>query len=159
MNTDTSNIKATRIVSGVSCGKTQELIGRACSLLSNGEKAEDVLVLCAANLGIRQQIFVNPISDFSDVVMMNVVFNYAMAQAAAAQMREKGKGSIVFVNSNTAYRAIPDRIAYSASKGGVLSLSRALALDLGKYHIRSVHAHAGQSLRSVSSLVFLLFPV
>ncbi|WP_294421637.1 AAA family ATPase [uncultured Senegalimassilia sp.] len=47
MNTDTSNIKATRIVSGVSCGKTQELIGRACSLLSNGEKAEDVLVLCA----------------------------------------------------------------------------------------------------------------
>ncbi len=105
--------------------------------IRRGGRLLDVLVLCAANLGIRQQIFVNPISDFSDVVMMNVVFNYAMAQAAAVQMREKGKGSIVFVNSNTAYRAIPDRIAYSASKGGVLSLSRALALDLGKYHIRS----------------------
>ena len=44
---DISQIKATRIVGGVGCGKTQELIERACSLLSNGEKAESVLALCA----------------------------------------------------------------------------------------------------------------
>lgn len=44
--------------------------------------------------------------------------------------------SIVFINSNTAYRAIPDRIAYITSKGGQLGLMRALALDLGKYNIR-----------------------
>ena len=45
-------------------------------------------------------------------------------------------GSITFINSNTAYRAIPERAAYSASKGGQLGLMRALALDLGKYGIR-----------------------
>ena len=51
-------------------------------------------------------------------------------------MKEQGGGSIVFINSNTAYRAIPDRVAYVASKGGQLGLMRALALDLGKYNIR-----------------------
>ena len=47
MSQDISQVKATRIVGGVGCGKTQELIERICSLLSNGEKAESVLALCA----------------------------------------------------------------------------------------------------------------
>ena len=51
-------------------------------------------------------------------------------------MKNRGDGSIVFINSNTAYRAIPDRIAYEASKGGQLGMMRGLALDLGKYNIR-----------------------
>ena len=51
-------------------------------------------------------------------------------------MREKGKGSVVFISSNTAYRAIPNRAAYSASKGGINALTRALAVDLGPYGIR-----------------------
>lgn len=51
-------------------------------------------------------------------------------------MKEKGGGSITFINSNTAYRVIPDRIAYSASKSGQLGMMRALAFDLGKYNIR-----------------------
>jgi NAD(P)-dependent dehydrogenase (short-subunit alcohol dehydrogenase family) len=51
-------------------------------------------------------------------------------------MKENGGGSIVFINSNTAYRAIPDRVAYVASKGGQLGLMRALAIDLGQYNIR-----------------------
>ena len=51
-------------------------------------------------------------------------------------MREKGKGSIVFISSNTAYRAIPNRAAYSASKGGINAFAKALAVDLGKYGIR-----------------------
>lgn len=44
---DISHIKATRIIGGVGCGKTQQLIERVCSLLSGGEKAGNVLVLCA----------------------------------------------------------------------------------------------------------------
>ena len=38
---------------------------------------------------------------------------------------------------NTANRVIPNRAAYSASKGGINSLSKAIAVDLGKYGIRS----------------------
>lgn len=96
----------------------------------------DCLVLNAANLGIRQQIFVNPLSDFMNVINTNVVANYCLVENAAKRMIDKHDGSIVFINSNTSYRAIPDRIAYSASKSGQLGMMRALALDLGKYNIR-----------------------
>ena len=96
----------------------------------------DCLVLNAANLGIRQQIFKNPLSDFVNVINTNVVANYALIQLAAERMIQKGEGSVVFVNSNTAYRAVPDRIAYSTSKSAQLGMMRAMALDLGKYNIR-----------------------
>ena len=70
------------------------------------------------------------------VINTNVVWNYCLSEHAAKRMKENGGGNIVFVNSNTAYRAIPDRIAYEASKGGQLGMMRGLALDLGKYNIR-----------------------
>ncbi len=96
----------------------------------------DCLVCCAANLGIRQQVLTVDINDFMDVINTNIGWNFMLARAAAKQMIDKGQGSIVFINSNTAYRAIPDRVSYSCSKGGVLGMARALALDLGKYKIR-----------------------
>ena len=96
----------------------------------------DCLVLNAANLGIRQEFLTVSVEDFSDVIYTNMIWNFILARQAALHMMEKGKGSIVFVNSNTAYRCIPDRIAYSASKNGALGMMRALAFDLGKYNIR-----------------------
>lgn len=95
----------------------------------------DCLVLNAADQGLGQKLFENPLSDYLRVWNTNVVWNFCLAQEAARRMREGG-GSIVFVNSNTAYRAIPDRVSYVTSKGGQLGMMRALALDLGKYNIR-----------------------
>lgn len=96
----------------------------------------DTLVLNAANLGICQDTLTVDIKDFCEVINTNICWNYMLCRAAALQMKEKGGGAIVFINSNTAYRAIPDRAAYSASKSGALGLCRALAFDLGKYAIR-----------------------
>ena len=96
----------------------------------------ETLVLNAADQGLGQKIFENPLTDLMKVLNTNVVWNYCLSEMAAKRMKEKGGGNIVFINSNTAYRAIPDRIAYVASKGGQLGLMRALALDLGKYNIR-----------------------
>lgn len=96
----------------------------------------DALVLNAADQGLGMKLFESPLSDFLRVMNTNVAWNFCLCQAAAERMRQHGGGSIVFVNSNTAYRAIPDRVAYVASKGGQLGLMRALALDLGKYKIR-----------------------
>ncbi len=96
----------------------------------------ETLVLNAADQGLNIKIFENPLTDFMKVLNTNVVWNYLICEHAAKRMMKIGGGNIVFVNSNTAYRAIPDRIAYVASKGGQLGLMRALALDLGKYNIR-----------------------
>ena len=59
-----------------------------------------------------------------------------IVRQAALRMRKQGKGAVVFIGSNTAYRAIPNRSAYCASKGGRNSMSKAFAVDLGQYGIR-----------------------
>lgn len=98
------------------------------------------LVLNAANLGIHQDALTVPLEEFQAVIDTNMVWNFSIARQAALQMRQAGGGSIVFITSNTAYRAIPDRVAYGASKSGILGMMRALALDWGKYgiHVNSV---------------------
>ena len=96
----------------------------------------ETLVLNAADQGLGQKIFENPLADFMKVINTNIVWNYCLSEHAAKRMKGNGGGNIVFVNSNPAYRAIPDRIAYEASKGGQLGMMRGLALDLGKYNIR-----------------------
>ena len=96
----------------------------------------ETLILNAADQGLNMKVFENPLTDFMRVMNTNVTWNFCLCEYAAARMKNNGGGSIVFVNSNTAYRAIPDRVAYISSKGGQLGLVRALALDLGKYNIR-----------------------
>ena len=56
----------------------------------------------------NQELLTVSVEDFSDVIYTNVVWNFIMARLAAVQMMEKHSGSIVFVNSNTAYRCIPE---------------------------------------------------
>ncbi|MBQ7038984.1 MAG: SDR family oxidoreductase [Clostridia bacterium] len=96
----------------------------------------ETLVLNAADQGLGMKIFESPLSDFMRVINTNMTWNFCLCEHAAKRMKENGGGNIVFVNSNTAYRVIPDRIAYSASKSGQLGMMRALAFDLGKYNIR-----------------------
>ena len=97
----------------------------------------DTLVLNAANLGIGQNSLEVSIDDFMDVYKTNIGWNFIMAREAAKQMREKGKGSIVFVTSNSALRVTEDRCAYCSSKSAILGMSKSFAVDFGKYGIRS----------------------
>lgn len=96
----------------------------------------DTIVLNAADQGLDMKIFENSAKEFMKVLNTNIGWNYVICDRAAKRMKDSDGGSITFVNSNTAYRAIPDRIAYVSSKGGQLGLMRALAIDLGKYNIR-----------------------
>ncbi len=96
----------------------------------------ETIVLNAADQGLGIKVFENPLKDFMRVINTNMVWNYCICENAAKRMKKNGGGNVVFINSNTAYRTIPDRIAYSASKSGQLGMMRALALDLGKYNIR-----------------------
>ena len=114
----------------------EESVEKMFAFLDSEEIFVEALVLNAADQGLGQKVFENPLTDFMKVINTNLSWNYCLCEHAARRMKENGSGSILFINSNTAYRAIPDRVAYVASKGGQLGLMRALALDLGKYNIR-----------------------
>ena len=97
----------------------------------------DTLVLNAANLGIGQVSLEVDMADFMEVYQTNVGWNFMLAREAAKQMMEKKKGSIVFITSNSALRVTENRCAYCSSKSAILAMSKSLAVDWGKYGIRS----------------------
>ena len=103
----------------------------------------ETVVLNSADLGYGTDpakgldFFEQSVEEFQRVFETNVVWNFMIVRQAAIRMKEHGKGAIVFISSNTAYRAIPNRAAYCASKGGINAMSKAFAVDLGEYGIRS----------------------
>lgn len=120
----------------------QQIIDIFNDIDSTGRFVE-TLILNAANMGFNpkdpaagQDFWSVPVEDFQEVFETNLVWNFTIIRQAAIRMREKGKGSVVFISSNTAYRAIPNRAAYSASKGGINAFAKALAVDLGPCGIR-----------------------
>jgi len=61
-----------------------------------------------------------------------------VSQAVAKNMIDAGiKGSIVNISSTISTRAIPDHVTYCASKGAVNQITRTMAIELGKYGIRT----------------------
>ena len=95
------------------------------------------LVLNAANLGLNQVSMELDIRDFMGVYNTNIFWNFLMAREAAKQMREAGGGSIVFIGSNSALRVTENRCAYCSSKSAMIGMSKSLAVDWGKWSIRS----------------------
>lgn len=100
-------------------------------------KLLDTLVLNAANLGLGQESLTVDMDEFMKVYETNVGWNFMLAREAAKQMMEKGKGSIVFITSNSAFRVTENRCAYCSSKSAILAMSKSMAVDWGKYGIRS----------------------
>ena len=66
-----------------------------------------------------QSFFDVSIEDFQRVFETNLVWNFMIIRQAALRMTNNDGGAIVFIGSNTAYRAIPNRLAYCSSKGGI----------------------------------------
>jgi NAD(P)-dependent dehydrogenase (short-subunit alcohol dehydrogenase family) len=76
-------------------------------------------------------------SDWDHVLDVNLKGTFFCAQSAAKAMVAAGRaGSIINLTSGAAYRGSPRGTHYCASKGGVLSLTRQMALELAPHRIR-----------------------
>ncbi|HET7481440.1 MAG TPA: glucose 1-dehydrogenase [Actinomycetota bacterium] len=70
------------------------------------------------------------------VTKVNLDGTFYMCRAALRQMKQQGAGAIVNFSSIWGLWAGPNSAAYSASKGGVSVLTRALALDHARDNVR-----------------------
>lgn len=76
-------------------------------------------------------------SEWDRVIDVNLRSYFVLTQLTANAMIERGiRGSIVNMSSINAELAIPNQVAYVASKGGVQQLTRASALGLAAHGIR-----------------------
>jgi NAD(P)-dependent dehydrogenase (short-subunit alcohol dehydrogenase family) len=75
--------------------------------------------------------------DLEGLLAVHVRGAYACAQSAARAMISRGEGGkILFITSILAEQAVPNQSAYIAAKGGIVAMSRALAIEWGPYNIQ-----------------------
>jgi len=98
----------------------------------------DILVNNAAiSGGIRLKALVDVSSEEWDRVMaVNVRGTFECIKAAAPLMKANGYGKIINLTSGTAIKGSPGQPHYVASKGAIISLTRAAARELGADGIR-----------------------
>jgi NAD(P)-dependent dehydrogenase (short-subunit alcohol dehydrogenase family) len=90
------------------------------------------------NAGVE---FVSSVEDLPEdkwdlVVDTNLKGIYLMSKAAIPHLIRRGGGSIVNTASQLGWVGVPRFSAYCASKGGVVNLTRAMALELAPHRIR-----------------------
>jgi NAD(P)-dependent dehydrogenase (short-subunit alcohol dehydrogenase family) len=94
-------------------------------------------VLCNnAGVGSTGDVVSTPADDWLRVLDVNVLGLVNITRPVVRFMRDNGGGAIVNTCSVAADIGLVDRVAYSASKGAVLALTRAMAADEVRHGIR-----------------------
>jgi len=88
------------------------------------------LVVNNAGIMVRKPITELSLDEWARVISVNLTGAFLFAKHAAPFLRER-QGSIVNIASTRAIMSERDTEAYSASKGGLLALTHALAVSLG----------------------------
>lgn len=76
------------------------------------------------------------LEQWNQVIMNNLTSVFLFCREVIPSMLENGGGSIVNVSSVHALATLEGYSAYSASKGGISALTRAIALDYARQNIR-----------------------
>jgi NAD(P)-dependent dehydrogenase (short-subunit alcohol dehydrogenase family) len=96
----------------------------------------DILVNNAA-LTDHANLFDSTEEEFDKVIAVSLKGPYLVAKYVGAQMANQGRGGkIVNFGSTSGMLGRTDGIAYAAAKGGVINLTRAMAVQLAPYKIR-----------------------
>ena len=94
----------------------------------------DVLINNAATFVLRG--IDASVDEWKHVLQVNVVGTALVTRSVVPLMKHSGGGSIVNLGSISSFIAQPEFVTYSATKAAISSMTRCLAEDLAKSHIR-----------------------
>lgn len=95
-----------------------------------------------AGIMIRKDVLKLTVAEFDKVIATNLRGTFIAAQAAARMMakrhaaKDQTRGCIINMASTRAFMSEPDTEGYSASKGGIVALTHAMAISLAPHRIR-----------------------
>lgn len=125
--------------------------GKAGFVMTDVSRPEDVMMLMRKvsekhtsidilinNAGISRQEspYTLPVESWDEVINTNLRGIFLCSREAAKTMKKQGGGSIVNIASTRAFMSEPFTEAYAASKGGIVSLTHALAASFSQDHIQ-----------------------
>ncbi len=145
LNLDTATTAAKKINSGqksaraysVDVGKWESVDQTVAKVISDLGQP-DILVNCAV-IGKFVRSELETQENWEHIIGVNLTGTFLMCRSVLPGMIEKESGSIVNIASNAGLMGQPYSAAYCASKGGVVNLTRALAVE---YRSRGVRVNA-----------------
>jgi NAD(P)-dependent dehydrogenase (short-subunit alcohol dehydrogenase family) len=109
--------------------REEETAARAITALTDRFGRLDGLV-CNAGIMIRKPLRGLTLAEWYRVIDTNLTATFLLVRAAETALR-KARGAIVTIASTRAKMSEPNTESYSASKGGLVALTHALAVSLG----------------------------
>jgi NAD(P)-dependent dehydrogenase (short-subunit alcohol dehydrogenase family) len=88
-----------------------------------------------AGINTRGPIDELTLEQFLEVQHINVTGPWLLCKALAGHMKERGSGRVINIGSTLSIIAIANRTPYATSKGAILQMTRALALEWAPYGI------------------------
>jgi len=112
----------------------------------------DIVVNNAGLVGPRKPITEVEKEEYSRLMSINLDAVFFGSKIASEKMIKRGEGgSILNISSTQAFLGTSEATAYTASKGGVTSLTYSLAAELGEYGIRANSLQLGLVETAMSS--------
>jgi 2-dehydro-3-deoxy-L-rhamnonate dehydrogenase (NAD+) len=96
----------------------------------------DILIACAGITGPNATVWEYPVADWDRVIDVNLNGVFYCSRAVVPLMLRNGYGRIVNIASIAGKEGNPNAAAYSASKAGVIGLTKSLGKELAKTDIR-----------------------
>jgi len=93
------------------------------------------IMVTSAGLSLNAPFLEITVEDWDRVLAVNLTGTFHCLQLAVPDMIAGGWGRIVTISSSSAQSGSRTQAHYSASKGGVVVLTKTLALELGQYGI------------------------
>lgn len=91
-----------------------------------------------AGMGYTNSLINTSLSDWQQVINLNLTSIFQCIQGVLPQMRQRARGTIINVSSIAASKAFPDWGAYSVSKAGIVALTKTLAVEERVNGIRAI---------------------
>jgi NAD(P)-dependent dehydrogenase (short-subunit alcohol dehydrogenase family) len=132
----TAELSSVGSVDGMACdiGREDDVAG----LVDAAETALGSIDVLINNAGIahKDAFLEMDVAEWDRILRVNLRGMFLVAQAVARRMVTRGSGVIVNMASTNALGGEELFAHYNASKGGVLQLTRTMALELGRHGIR-----------------------
>lgn len=93
------------------------------------------ILINSAGINIRGPIDELTPEDFKKVMEVNVNGTWLSCRAVVPHMKERKQGKIINLASTLGLVGVPNRTPYASSKGAVVQMTRALALELAPFNI------------------------
>ncbi|MBL7156736.1 MAG: 3-oxoacyl-[acyl-carrier-protein] reductase [Candidatus Omnitrophica bacterium] len=74
--------------------------------------------------------------DWEDVISTNLSGAFNLVRAAIVTFMKQKSGNIINLTSVAGLKGMPKQVNYSASKAGIIGLTKALAKEVGPYNVR-----------------------